>query len=96
MIDWLRRVFATGGEAPEPYGPEARVREVRAVLEELAPLVALDGGRIELVGVDEQGWVEVELRGACAACSASSTTLHDALAPRLRAVAPWFAGIRAR
>jgi Fe-S cluster biogenesis protein NfuA len=88
---WLARVFAS--DATVEGDPE-RVRAVQCVLEELAPAVALDRGAIELVRVDEAGWVHVRMRGACASCSQQSTTLTAALEPRLRAALPWFVGLR--
>ncbi len=93
MLAWLRRVM--GSVETAPYGDPERVALVRDVLAQLAPLVALDGGRIELVGVDEEGVVEVRLEGACASCAVSSSTLHGALAPALAARATWFRALRA-
>lgn len=92
MFSWLRDLLARE-PAPEPYGDPARVAQVREALDQLAPLLELDGGRIELVGVDERGRVEVRLEGACRGCSASSTTLDQGLAPALAARAPWFTGL---
>lgn len=93
MLSWLRRGFGVEGAAP--YGDAARVALVGEVLAQLAPALALDGGRIELVGVDAEGVVEVRLEGACATCSVSSATLHGVLAPALAARAEWFRSVRA-
>ncbi len=89
---WLARAR---GEVPQPEGDPERVALVQSVIDELAPAVALDGGRIDLVRVTADGWVEVELQGACKHCSLQSSTLGDALEPRLREVADWLAGVRA-
>lgn len=94
MIEWLKRLLTP--EAGDPFGDPERVTLAREALAELAPLLELDGGRIELLGVDHDGFVEVRLRGACASCSASSSTLEGALAPVLAARAPWFRGLRSR
>lgn len=93
MIDWLKRVISP--KASEPHGDPERVELARQTLLELAPLLELDGGRIELLGVDQDGIVEVRLLGACASCPASPSTLNGALAPALAARAPWFRGLRA-
>lgn len=95
-MDFLGRILGMArGEVEPPRGDPERVRVTQAVIDELAPLVAADGGRIELVEVCADGWVHVRLRGACAHCSASPDTLQMALEPRLRAAAPWLRGVRA-
>jgi Fe-S cluster biogenesis protein NfuA len=55
----------------------ADMREkIEAVLEEVRPALAMHGGGIELVGVDEAtGVVRVKLRGACVGCPMSTLTL---------------------
>ena len=92
LTRWLARAR---GEVPQPEGPPERVALVQSVIAQLAPAVALDGGRIELVRVTDDGWVEVELQGACRHCSLQDSTLRDALEPRLREVVDWLAGVRA-
>lgn len=94
MFSWLRR--ASGSADSTPYGDPERVALVKAVLDELAPALALDGGRIELLGVEEQGVVVVSLEGACASCAASASTLEGVLAPALSARASWFRSVRSR
>ena len=50
--------------------------KVQAVVDKIRPNLAMDGGDIELVNVDEQGGVvKVRLKGACAGCPASQMTL---------------------
>lgn len=49
--------------------------KVREVIEkEIKPLLALEGGSIELINVDN-GVVKVRLKGACAGCPMSQFTL---------------------
>jgi Fe-S cluster biogenesis protein NfuA len=51
------------------------LEKVREVIEkEIKPLLALEGGSIELVSV-EDGVVKVRLKGACAGCPMSQFTL---------------------
>lgn len=50
--------------------------EVAKVIAAVRPAVQADKGDIELISVDvETGVVEVELKGACTSCPASSQTL---------------------
>jgi Fe-S cluster biogenesis protein NfuA len=95
-VDFLDRILGRARNVGLPAsGDPERVRVVQGVIDELAPLVAADGGSIELVEVGDDGWVSVRMRGACSHCDASSDTLRLALEPRLRAVAPWLCGVRA-
>ncbi|MHC1636482.1 MAG: NifU family protein [Candidatus Methanospirareceae archaeon] len=49
--------------------------KVKEVIErEIKPLLEMEGGDIELIGVDD-GVVKVRLRGACATCPMSQYTL---------------------
>ena len=49
--------------------------EVRQALEAVWPHLQVDGGDVELVGVEENGTVKVRLTGACAGCPMSQMTL---------------------
>ena len=92
-MSWLDRFLAgwKGHEepAPPPRGDPERVAEVEAVLRELRPMFAADGGDVRLVSV-EAGRVRVRLVGACNHCSAVDLTVDGALKPRLSATLPWF------
>jgi Fe-S cluster biogenesis protein NfuA len=58
---------------------------VRAVLDDVRPMLHADGGDIDLVSVDEaRGRVEVHLRGACSHCTASMITLTVGVETRLK------------
>jgi len=89
--EWLAR--ALGAERAAEGDPQ-RVAAVTAVLAELAPLVELDGGRIDLVRVEDDGTILVRMRGACASCSQQASTLSEGLEPRLRAALPWMRALR--
>ena len=49
-------------------------KKVEAVLDKIRPMLARDGGNVELVGVND-GTVQVKLTGACGNCSMSTMTL---------------------
>jgi len=58
---------------------------VRAVLDELRPMLRADGGDIALVSTDEdRGRVEVHLKGACSSCAASIYTMSMGVETRLK------------
>lgn len=89
--EWLERAL---GRERVAVGDPLRVEAVERVLAELAPLVELDGGRIELVSVEDDGAIHVSMRGACASCSQQASTLSQGLEPRLRAALPWMTALR--
>jgi len=74
---------------PAPCGarrPDVSFEErVRAVIDELRPMLRLDGGDIAFVAADESsGRVEVHLQGACRTCAASMMTLSLGVEARLK------------
>ncbi len=85
------------GSTPDgaPTGDPERIAEVEAILESMRHYFKADGGDIRLVRVDEFGWVEVSMHGACDGCMASSMTLRGALEPELRRQLDWVEGLRA-
>lgn len=88
-MSFLSRLFGRASEPPTPAGDPLRVAEVEATLAGLRPLLALDGGDVELRAVHESGDVELRFRGACETCSISDQTIQGALEPRLREAHPW-------
>lgn len=60
---------------------------VRRTLEEIRPGVQMDGGNIELVGV-EDGVVTIRLFGACEGCPMSPVTLRAGVERLLREKVP--------
>jgi Fe-S cluster biogenesis protein NfuA len=48
--------------------------KVEDILEKIRPSLMMDGGNVELLGVDK-GVVKVRLTGGCAHCSMSNVTL---------------------
>jgi len=64
------------------------MEEVKEVIEkEIKPLLAMGGGSIELVSV-EDGTVKVKLRGACAGCPMSQYTLVNFVEATLKEKIP--------
>lgn len=95
-MSWLERLLS-GWKADEerapPRGDPDQIREVTAILDEMRPMFAADGGEVHLVAI-EDGWVVVDLRGACDGCASSDLSLNGALEPRLRERLAWVRGVR--
>ena len=64
---------------------EEQVREV--IDKEIRPALQMDGGDIELVGI-ENGDVQVRLQGACAGCPGAAMTLKMGVEKRLKERVP--------
>lgn len=96
MSTWLSRLLGRDAAREAPHGDALRIAEVEAVLESLRPALRTDGGDVRLLGVDDEGWVEIAWRGACQHCFASPTTLQAGIEPALRERCTWFRGIRTR
>jgi NifU-like protein len=95
-VSWLGRLlsgFGPDGEPAPPRGDPDQIREVTVILDEMRPMFAADGGEVRLVAV-EDGWVVVELRGACDGCASSDLSLNGALEPKLRERLAWVRGVR--
>ncbi len=93
-MSWLSRWLGTQDEAAPPRGDPRRVLEVEGVLDDLRPMLAMDGGDFELVAVEDDGAVVLRAKGACVGCHAQSTTLSQALEARLRERCSWFSALR--
>jgi Fe-S cluster biogenesis protein NfuA len=62
-------------------------QQVRDALEELRPALQMDGGDVELIGVNE-GVVTVRLLGACGGCPMATMTLVGFVEERLKQRVP--------
>ncbi len=68
-------------------GQEDLRAKVEQALTELRPALAMDGGDVELVAV-EDGVVRVRLLGACCGCPMAAMTLVGFVEERLRSQLP--------
>ena len=50
------------------------LEKVQAVIDKIRPRLQMDGGDIELIGIEDKK-VKVKLRGACAGCPGAQMTL---------------------
>lgn len=69
--------------APRLTNVQRMQRILTVIDKDIRPLLAADGGDIELVDVDGPR-VQVSFRGHCAQCPASAATLHDLVEGQLR------------
>ena len=67
---------------------------VEKVINRIRPAVQMDGGDIELVGV-EDGLVKLRLVGACHGCPSSMMTLKMGIERAIRAEVPEITGVEA-
>ena len=65
------------------------LEDVKSVIEkDIRPLLEMEGGSIELEGVDDDGVVKVRLTGACASCPMSQYTLVNFVEATLKDKVP--------
>jgi len=64
-------------------------------IDAIRPALQMDGGDIELVGVNEEGIVQVKLSGACDSCSISWLTLKGGVERILKERVPGVTAVEA-
>ena len=75
-------------EELEAAGPPSLREAVEGILDRLRPALIVDGGNVELLGVDSDGTVRLSFQGQCATCPAQQATLRIGLAEPLLAAVP--------
>ncbi len=70
-----------------------RERSIERVLRDAERRMAPDGGGLRFHGVSPDGYVRIELTGACAACPRSMMTLDLAVETPLRGLEPGLRGV---
>jgi Fe-S cluster biogenesis protein NfuA len=74
-------------EDPKPGHSDQRLIAVEELFDrEIRPLLASHLGGANVVGIDDEGAVEIEFTGACTACAFRRNTIVGAIYPRLRQV----------
>jgi Fe-S cluster biogenesis protein NfuA len=64
-------------------GSQALWDQVEAALDTIRPAIAMDGGNVELLDI-EDGVVTLRMMGACGGCPMSTMTLKQGIEQRLR------------
>ena len=67
--------------------------KVEAALNKIRPQLQMDGGDVELVGIDPDGVVKVRLKGACGGCPMSQMTLALVIERTLKEEIPEITGV---
>lgn len=80
--------------AAEVSADAALAERVEAVLDTLRPAIAMDGGAVELLGIQDRV-ATVRLVGACAGCPMSMMTLKRGIEQRIKAAVPEIARVDA-
>ena len=68
--------------------------QVEQAIEKIRPMLAADGGNVELVAV-ENGTVKVRLQGACAGCPMSQMTLKNGIEKIIKEEVPEVVSVEA-
>ena len=64
-------------------------------IDAIRPALQMDGGDIELIGINEEGVVQVKLTGACDSCSISWLTLKGGVERILKDRVPGVTAVEA-
>ncbi len=73
-----------------PYGVEDRVE---LALTKVRPYLGSHGGDVELLGITDEGVVQLRMKGSCDGCPSSAVTLKLAVETAIEAAAPEIARI---
>jgi Fe-S cluster biogenesis protein NfuA len=68
--------------------------KVEEVINAIKPSLQADGGDIELIGIEDDGMVQVRLLGACAGCPMSQMTLSNFVEKILKEKVPGVKGVK--
>lgn len=75
-------------QTPQTDGGSVKDRVAQVIDNMIRPAIQSDGGDIELVGVDDQGVVQVRLHGACVGCPSATMTLAFGVRRHLKEKVP--------
>jgi Fe-S cluster biogenesis protein NfuA len=67
--------------------------QIEDVLDTIRPALHADGGDVELVEFDEEGFVHLEMHGSCGGCPMSTATLSLGIEAELRRQIPEVEGV---
>ena len=66
---------------------------IEEVLDDIRPALHSDGGDVELIDFDEEGFVHLNMLGACGVCPMSTATLVLGIEAALRERVPEVEGV---
>lgn len=71
------------------------ISKIQAGLEEIRPFLQSDGGDCEFIGITDDYVVQIELKGMCADCHMSATTIKGGIEETIKRHAPLVKGVEA-
>lgn len=69
------------------------VTRIEDVLDNIRPALHADGGDVELVEFDQEGFVHLQMMGSCGGCPLSTATLTLGIEAELRRSVPEVEGV---
>ena len=69
------------------------VTRIEDVLDSIRPALHADGGDVELVEFDQEGFVHLQMMGSCGGCPLSTATLTLGIEAELRRTVPEVEGV---
>lgn len=67
--------------------------QIEDVLDQIRPALHADGGDVELVEFDDEGFVHLQMQGSCGGCPMSTATLTLGIEAELRRAIPEVEGV---
>ncbi|HEX2507881.1 MAG TPA: NifU family protein [Miltoncostaeaceae bacterium] len=67
--------------------------QIEDVLDKIRPALHADGGDVEVVDFDQEGFVYLDMQGACGGCPMSTATLTLGIEAELRRAIPEVEGV---
>ena len=67
--------------------------QIEDVLDKIRPALHADGGDVEVVDFDQEGFVYLDMQGACGGCPMSTATLTLGIEAELRRASPEVEGV---
>lgn len=67
--------------------------QIEDVLDKIRPALHADGGDVEVVDFDHEGFVYLDMQGACGGCPMSTATLTLGIEAELRRAIPEVEGV---
>ena len=66
----------------------SRKDKIEQALDSVRPFLMMDGGNVELLGIDENNVVTLKLLGACSGCDMSHMTMKAGIEEAIKKVLP--------
>ncbi len=74
---------------------EDLIQQVEKALESIRPYLQADGGNVKVLDISSEGFVRLELLGACGSCPMSAMTFKAGIEEAIKREVPGIKGIEA-